>query len=640
MKRSFDRISVDGQLSTSDTVFALANGASGVERRARERRRAAARRGARRAAAPARARDRRRRRGRPAGRADRRERAARRRRAGGALDRQLAARQDRPARRRPQLRAHPPGRRPGLAARRAVRGRPRDRGPPGGLGRATRWSRRRRELVAAAARGRVRPDHARRGRRDRGLLQRPQPGVRAASTRTTRHERRRHPPRGAALHPRVPRQDRGDQVRRRGDDRPGAQGGVRARRGAAQVRRHEPGRGARRRAGHHALHGAARHGGPASSTGCACPTRPPSRWRRWCWSASRTRTSCCASTATASRRSGCAATTACCSPSASSSPRARPTSASSARSSASTPTCSLHIAEDYIPVIASVGADTRGQLLQRQRRRRRGRRGRGARRVQGDLPDRRGGLARRPRRPRRAASRRPPRPRCASGSTSVGGGMRPKLEACLHALVGRRGQRPHRRRPRAALAAARAVHRRGHRDEAVALATQVERERMAPTRNPVEFVRGEGTRLWDDEGNEYLDFLAGISVAQLGHCHPRGGGGGARAGRPADARRQPLLHRAGDAAGGAAVRAVARRQGVPLQLGRRGDRVRDQARPPAPPRAATSWCSRAASTGAPWARCRRPRRRPSRRRSRRSCPGFRGRAARRLRCRSTSAPRR
>ncbi len=31
-------------------------------------------------------------------------------------------------------------------------------------------------------------------------------------------------------------------------------------------------------------------------------------------------------------------------------------------------------------------------------------------------------------------------------------------------------------------------------------------------REPVEFVRGEGTRLWDAEGNEYLDFLAGISV--------------------------------------------------------------------------------------------------------------------------------
>jgi predicted acetylornithine/succinylornithine family transaminase len=39
-------------------------------------------------------------------------------------------------------------------------------------------------------------------------------------------------------------------------------------------------------------------------------------------------------------------------------------------------------------------------------------------------------------------------------------------------------------------------------------------------RSPVEFVRGEGTCLWDDQGNEYLDFLTGISVAQLGHCHP------------------------------------------------------------------------------------------------------------------------
>jgi acetylornithine/N-succinyldiaminopimelate aminotransferase len=39
-------------------------------------------------------------------------------------------------------------------------------------------------------------------------------------------------------------------------------------------------------------------------------------------------------------------------------------------------------------------------------------------------------------------------------------------------------------------------------------------------RHPVEFVRGEGTRLWDDQGNQYLDFLTGISVTQLGHCHP------------------------------------------------------------------------------------------------------------------------
>lgn len=39
-------------------------------------------------------------------------------------------------------------------------------------------------------------------------------------------------------------------------------------------------------------------------------------------------------------------------------------------------------------------------------------------------------------------------------------------------------------------------------------------------RAPVEFVRGEGTSLWDAEGNEYLDFLAGISVCSVGHCNP------------------------------------------------------------------------------------------------------------------------
>jgi acetylornithine/N-succinyldiaminopimelate aminotransferase len=40
-------------------------------------------------------------------------------------------------------------------------------------------------------------------------------------------------------------------------------------------------------------------------------------------------------------------------------------------------------------------------------------------------------------------------------------------------------------------------------------------------RFPVEFVRGEGARLWDAAGEEYLDFLCGISVTNVGHCHPR-----------------------------------------------------------------------------------------------------------------------
>ena len=50
----------------------------------------------------------------------------------------------------------------------------------------------------------------------------------------------------------------------------------------------------------------------------------------------------------------------------------------------------------------------------------------------------------------------------------------------------------------------------------------LEREWVMPTyrRAPVEFVRGEGARLWDSEGKEYLDFLGGISVCSIGHCHP------------------------------------------------------------------------------------------------------------------------
>lgn len=40
-------------------------------------------------------------------------------------------------------------------------------------------------------------------------------------------------------------------------------------------------------------------------------------------------------------------------------------------------------------------------------------------------------------------------------------------------------------------------------------------------RLPVVLERGEGSRVWDSDGNEYIDFLAGIAVNSLGHCHPR-----------------------------------------------------------------------------------------------------------------------
>jgi predicted acetylornithine/succinylornithine family transaminase len=39
-------------------------------------------------------------------------------------------------------------------------------------------------------------------------------------------------------------------------------------------------------------------------------------------------------------------------------------------------------------------------------------------------------------------------------------------------------------------------------------------------RLPVAFVRGNGTKLWDTEGKEYLDFLTGLAVTSLGHAHP------------------------------------------------------------------------------------------------------------------------
>ncbi len=39
-------------------------------------------------------------------------------------------------------------------------------------------------------------------------------------------------------------------------------------------------------------------------------------------------------------------------------------------------------------------------------------------------------------------------------------------------------------------------------------------------RFPVVLERGEGCRVWDVEGKEYLDFVAGIAVCALGHCHP------------------------------------------------------------------------------------------------------------------------
>ena len=55
-------------------------------------------------------------------------------------------------------------------------------------------------------------------------------------------------------------------------------------------------------------------------------------------------------------------------------------------------------------------------------------------------------------------------------------------------------------------------------DHAMALDARVVMQTYG--RKPVMFVRGEGMRLHDDEGREYLDFIAGIGAVNLGHSHP------------------------------------------------------------------------------------------------------------------------
>ncbi len=54
-------------------------------------------------------------------------------------------------------------------------------------------------------------------------------------------------------------------------------------------------------------------------------------------------------------------------------------------------------------------------------------------------------------------------------------------------------------------------------------------------RQPLVLVKGEGCRVWDDSGKEYLDFVAGLAVCNLGHAHPE-------IARAAAAQLQQLVH--------------------------------------------------------------------------------------------------
>lgn len=60
-------------------------------------------------------------------------------------------------------------------------------------------------------------------------------------------------------------------------------------------------------------------------------------------------------------------------------------------------------------------------------------------------------------------------------------------------------------------------------EDGIARLAGLESRYAMPTypRSGVEFVRGEGSRMWDSEGREYLDLFAGLSVHNAGHCNPR-----------------------------------------------------------------------------------------------------------------------
>src|SRR5690554_4447705 len=52
--------------------------------------------------------------------------------------------------------------------------------------------------------------------------------------------------------------------------------------------------------------------------------------------------------------------------------------------------------------------------------------------------------------------------------------------------------------------------------------TKQDKENYLPTFNrfPLAFIKGKGSTLWDADGKEYIDMLAGIGVNSVGHCHP------------------------------------------------------------------------------------------------------------------------
>ena len=94
-----------------------------------------------------------------------------------------------------------------------------------------------------------------------------------------------------------------------------------------------------------------------------------------------------------------------------------------------------HVAQDYIPVVASVGADRDGNSYNINADEAAGAVARALTRVQADVPDRRPRLARDPEDPESVVSEAGV-DSCVEALASIAGGMRPKLQACVDAIQG------------------------------------------------------------------------------------------------------------------------------------------------------------------------------------------------------------
>lgn len=97
---------------------------------------------------------------------------------------------------------------------------------------------------------------------------------------------------------------------------------------------------------------------------------------------------------------------------------------------------------------------------------------------------------------------------------------------------------------------------------------------LVPCFAPAPFipVRAAGSRVWDQQGKEYIDMAGGIAVNATGPCSPGAGSGPAGSTGETVAYRQWLYQRAGAAAGKNPRAVDLCRQGVFLQLRRRSQR--------------------------------------------------------------------